>query len=394
MHTRATRKISASVQSQSRMIGPVRIAHVSDYSLPRLGGIEVHVDGLVRHQREAGHTVDVVTALDGNGGPFARLRPSVIHEVADTIRAGRYDVVHVHAGVYTPIAFGAAAAASRAGIPTVVTAHSLVNTAHVGLRALDLATGWTRLPVAWTAVSQTAAGPLQRLLGPDVPVHVLPNAVDAAEWRVTPVPRDRDHVVIVAVNRLAMRKRPLPLLRSLRRARSEVDDSVRMSAVIVGDGPQRATLERAVARGGMADWVHVPGRLPHDAIRGLYGRADVFVAPARLESFGIAALEARAAGLPIIAMAHSGISTFVTHGRDGLLVDDDRGLAEAIATVATDETVRARIATHNRSCPPAFGWPEALDRTEREYERAAAVHDIPRLRRPARSRRVAAEVSA
>jgi len=371
------------------MIEPVRIAHVSDYSLPRLGGIEIHVDGLVRHQRAAGHTVDVVTALDGDGGPWARLRPSVLHEVADVIRSGNYDVVHAHAGVYTPIAFAAAAAASRAGIPTVVTAHSLVTTAHLGLRALALATGWTRLPAAWTAVSQTAAGPVQRLLGPDAPVHVLPNAVDASEWQVTPMPRETDHIVIVAVNRLALRKRPLPLLRALRRARSEVSESVRMSAVIVGDGPQRAALERAVDRGGMGDWVQVPGRLPHDAIRTLYGRADVFVAPAFLESFGIAALEARAAGLPIIAMSRAGISTFISHGREGLLVDDDRGLAAAIATIATDETAREGIAAHNRACPPAFGWPEALARTEREYERAAAVQGVPRCRRPAQTRRPA-----
>lgn len=354
----------------------MRIAHVSDFCLPRLGGIEIHVAGLAEHQRRAGHVVDVLTALEGDGAPFGRLRPSVVREVNDAVLGGGYDQVHCHAGLFTPIAFRGAAAASRAGIPTLVTVHSLLDGAHAPLRSLDLATRWTRLPIAWTAVSGRAAGPLQRLLGPATPVRVLPNAVDTEAWQVTPVRRDPGHVVIVAVNRLAVRKRPLPLLRALRRARAEVPADIRMTAVVVGDGPQRAALERAVDRAGMRDWVHLTGRLPHRSIRTLYRRADVFVAPARLESFGIAALEARAAGLPVIGMGHAGVGTFISHGREGLLVDDDRELAAAIAQITIDATTREGIATYNREHPPAFGWADAIAGTEREYARATAIQRV------------------
>lgn len=366
----------------------MRIAHVSDFCLPRLGGIEVHVAGLADHQRRSGHSVDVLTALDGNGGPIARLRPSVIRGLADEVRSGGYDAVHVHAGVFTPLAFAAAAAASRAGIPTVVTAHSLISGVTGPLRALDLVTGWRRLPIAWTAVSRTAAEPIARLMGSDTPVHVLPNAVDADAWRVTRSPRDPDHVVFVAVNRLAARKRPLAFVRALRRARALVPGDVRMSAVIVGDGPQRLALERAIARGGMGDWVHLPGRLAHHEIRALYRRTDVFVAPARLESFGIAALEARAAGLPVVAMARAGVGTFVTHGRDGLLVDDDHELATTLATLTTDTVTRETIAAHNRANTPPFGWSDALARTEIEYARAAVTQGLTVPGRAARTSRL------
>ena len=365
----------------------MRIAHVSDFCLPRVGGIEVQIAGLAEHQRAAGHRVDVLTALEGNGTPLARLRPSAIRDVADAVRGGRYDMVHVHAGVFTPIAFAALVTASRAGTPTVVTAHSLLHQVRTPFRVLDAAVRWTRFPVAWTAVSGLAAAPVQRLVGPENPVHVLPNAIDLATWKVDPLPRDPEHVVIAAVGRLAARKRPLPLLRSLRRARAQVPADIRMSAVIAGDGPQRGACERAIDRAGMHDWVHLTGPLPHDSIRALHRRADVFVAPALLESFGIAALEARAAGLPVVAMAGGGVGTFIEHGREGLLVDDDRGLASAIAELTIDVPAREGMTAHNRVRTPDLGWDQALARTELEYVRAEAISG-DRARRPARVRQV------
>ena len=67
------------------------------------------------------------------------------------------------------------------------------------------------------------------------------------------------------------------------------------------------------------DVVELVGRLTRDEIRELFSSADIFVAPANLESFGIAALEARCAGLPVVAKARTGIREFVEHGREGLL---------------------------------------------------------------------------
>jgi len=359
----------------------VRIAHVADFALPRLGGIEVHVATCAEHQRARGHDVEIITALAGNGSGLARSRPSVIRSVADAVRAGGFDVVHVHAGVFTPIAFGAAAAASRAGIPTVVTEHSLLSNAHAPMRALDAAIGWTRYPIAWTAVSEPAAAPLRRILGDDAEVAVLPNAIDAADWWTEPVRRvPGDEIVIVGVGRFTGRKRPLPLVRALSRVRSAVGPEVRLSAVLVGDGPKRPSVERHVRRRNLHDWVHFTGRLGHDDIRELHQRADIFVAPCRLESFGIAALEARAAGVPVVGMGDSGVSTFIEHGRDGLLAADDDELVAAITALVTDHELRDRITAHNRSNPPPFGWSDQMDRTEHEYARAAAVQQGRRRR--------------
>jgi glycosyltransferase involved in cell wall biosynthesis len=369
----------------------VRIAQVSDVALPRVGGIEVHVAGLADRQRAAGHEVEIVTALGGNGRAWQRARPSVIAATGAVVRAGEFDVVHVHASVFSPISLGVAASTSRAGIPTVVTGHSLVSRYVPLLHGLDLATRWTRWPVAWSAVSELAAAPIRRIVGDAGAVSVLPNAIDLARWRGEPLARDPDHVVIAAVMRLAARKRPLAFVRALRRARTLVPSDVRMSVFIVGAGPQRAAIERYCARHRMLDWVRLTGPLSHHAIRALYRRVDLFVNPAVLESFGIAALEARAAGVPVIGMRRSAIGAFIDEGRSGILVDDDRALANAIAALSSDPVRRADLATHSRSVVPGFGWDDALDPVAHAYARAAALQEVGRRRRL--GRRVVAEVT-
>ncbi|RZS87158.1 glycosyltransferase involved in cell wall biosynthesis [Motilibacter rhizosphaerae] len=367
----------------------MRIAHVTDMYLPRLGGIEMHVSDLARRQLEQGHDVEVLTSTpvgDQPEGPVPvrrlveGLRPSsafnplAVPRVYRTLAEGGYDVVHAHAGVWSPFAFAGIHGAVRAGLPAVVTEHSLAAYAEPAFRAFDRVTRWSRFPVQWTAVSDVAAEPLRRLVGPGS-VSVLPNAVDPADWIVHPRPRPADEVVVVAVGRLAARKRPRPLLHLLRDARTQLPGSIQLRAVIVGDGPERAGLERYARRHGM-DWVEFAGRLPRDEIRALFARADLFVAPAVLESFGIAALEARSAGLPVIARAESGVGSFVTSGTEGLLVSSDAEMAAAVVTLATDAARRAAMARHNRRTLPGMTWDALLTRTEELYARAGADESV------------------
>src|SRR6185312_7852985 len=92
---------------------------------------------------------------------------------------------------------------------------------------------------------------------------------------------------------------------------------------ILGEGPAERAMRRVVRRSGMGDWVDLPGRVTPAELRARYSNADLYVAPARLESFGIAALEARAAGLPVVARSDGGVQEFVRDGVEGLLAADD-----------------------------------------------------------------------
>ncbi len=371
----------------------MRIAHVSDVYLPSLGGIEVMVHDLATRQAEAGHDVQVITSTPGGGSGFAldddtrglpevdvvRVRGPVRlpWSFADlgagrrAMRLGDFDVVHVHISVVSPLSFAVAQAAVAAGIPTVVTQHSLWVGVVPSFIGLDFATGWTRWPVTWTAVSEVAAEPLRRALRGRAQVLILPNAIDVDAWRVTPSERDDDDVVVASVLRLAPRKRPLQLLEILRTARERTSEGVRLRAVLVGEGPQRASMERYIKRHDMTGWVHLPGRFTHDEIRALYRRADIYVAPADLESFGIAALEARSAGLAVVAKRDSGVAEFVTHGREGLLCPSDGAMASAVAALADSPALRRAIRDHNRATAPSVTWARAVASTMSTYELAA-----------------------
>lgn len=347
----------------------MKIVHVTDCYLPRVGGIELHVRDLADEQRAAGHDVTVVTSTPGEYLPGVRR----VRGPATDARALRSaDVVHAHVSVVSPFAMAAARRASVVGTPTVVTVHSLWT--HVGpvpevARELWGMRQWN---VTWSAVSEPAAQPVRDLLG--APVHVVPNAVDLSAWLPLPQRRTDGPLRVLSVMRLTGVKRSLPLLSILRTAADHVD----LRATIVGDGPKRHAMERHVLRHGLQDVVDLVGVQPRDVIRDTLAEASVFVAPAHRESFGIAALEARASGVPVLASARSGVASFVTHGRDGLLAQTDGEMASQLVRLLTDEPLRTAITDHNRRVRPAFGWAEALAAQDRVYDVARGMDRLAR----------------
>ena len=149
------------------------------------------------------------------------------------------------------------------------------------------------------------------------------------------------------------------------------DSGIRLRTVVIGDGPLRGRMERHVERHGLSDRIELAGRRSRAEVRQALARADVFLAPAVLESFGIAALEARCAGVPVISRQEGGTREFIRHGREGLLVADDASMARALAGLANDPERRRRMSAHNRAVKPAQDWPAVLDRTEELYRRAS-----------------------
>ena len=119
------------------------------------------------------------------------VHPRPGREVLRVVREGGFDVVHAHLGVVAPFAQGAMPALVRAGVPLVVTVHSLWGPATPLLRAADLVTGWGRWPAVFTAVSDVAARRSARCSAGGAEVGVLPNGIDARPGRSTPLPRGR-----------------------------------------------------------------------------------------------------------------------------------------------------------------------------------------------------------
>lgn len=367
----------------------MRIAHVSDCYLPRTGGIETQVRGLAIAQADRGDHPWVITATPGSAAQRSGLEvvdrieverlaaripgdlpvhPRTRAGVREILERNPSDVAHVHVGAVSPFAWGALRALAELRMPTVVTVHSVWGPlSRGGYRA---ARGLlTRPGVAVSAVSEIAAAPVAETLG--VAVGVLPNAIDPAPWRQSaPVARVPGVLRVVTVSRLAPRKRVSALLRAIARAQVLLGPDVRIQTTIIGDGPQRGSVERTARRLGLP--VRFTGRLSAAAIREVFATCDVFAQASVLESFGIAALEARTFGLPVVARAQAGTSEFIHAGIEGLLAVDDTGLADALALLGRDPALGERIGAHNVSVPPEQTWAYACERASALYAAAGA----------------------
>ncbi len=369
----------------------MKIALLSDCYLPRLGGIEVQVHDLAAHLVARGHHVEVFTATPGTQGERFGATEEVdgvtVHRMALKLpwdlpvnplaprsmrpRLEGFDVAHVHMGVVSPFAVDAAFLTMRMGLPTAMTWHCMLDRFAPVVDVLGVVRRWADRGMAMSAVSGVAARPLRHIV--DTSVSVLPNGIDVDGWRPRG-PRPSDGVVrFVTAMRLARRKRPVPLLEVMQRVRERVPAQVPIRLQILGEGPDRGSVERFVATHGMAGWVDLPGRVPREMLRTRYAGADVYISPARLESFGIAALEARTAGLPVVAREGSGIGEFVKDGINGFLAVDDEAMAVGLARLASDPLLRGGMRSHNLEHRPGQDWATVATLAESEYARAIAA---------------------
>jgi glycosyltransferase involved in cell wall biosynthesis len=369
----------------------MKIAIVSDWFAPRRGGIEAQLLELTRRLGAAGNQVDVLTSTPGAAGePGIHVRPlrvftlPVIQLALSPALPGAlrrelargYDVVHAHVSVVSPVGYAAAAVARWLGLPTVVTFHSVLRHKRHLLRIANALAGIGRSAVLWSAVSEAVARQVRSAIR-DADVCVLPNGIELAAWGGVEHAGDtarahRDGVMLVSTMRFQRKKRPLPLIRAFARAASRANVPARLC--IIGDGPERPAMEREIHDLGLmagAARVELMGWRDHAELRAIYAGADGFVLPSTREAFGIAALEARAAGVPVIAMETSGATEFLRHDVDALICDDDQDLARSIARFLGDAALRQRLARARVSLD-RYDWAGVVAEHQKVYRRAMA----------------------
>ncbi len=336
-------------------VPPLRIALVSDWYLPHVGGVEYQMRAIAGELERRGHCARIVTATPGPELDEAlrvhRLDVPIIARwgiawnrqalapLEALFRRERFDVVHAH-GLWSPLAFMALHVARRLGIPTVLTNHSVLGTSGVALfRALERRFGWSRWADALNAVSTLTIGETARAAGR--PVELLANCIRAADWAVARRPGPVTQVA--SVLRFSTRKGADRLVRAIPRVLAQLPRSLWPRFVIAGDGVHRQRLERAVARRGLGEVVEFRGMVPRGQLRALLAESQLFVHPTVKEAFGIVMLEARAAGLPVVAMQKSGARDLVAHGFTGLLAGDHDEWADQVAELVRDHDTRWRM---------------------------------------------------
>jgi glycosyltransferase involved in cell wall biosynthesis len=361
----------------------MRVVHISDCYPPRAGGIEAQVADLTRAQAQAGLDVHVLTATPGedsqNGGvtvhrmpnrvlPRLPVNPGAAGRVRRLLAELAPDVVHVHAGFISPFAYDGARIAVAEGLPLAITWHCML-TWQRPMRAAAQMTKWRGAPVALSAVSRAAAERVECVLG--APVEVLPNGIDIDRW--LPGPRaSAEPLRCVAAMRLAPRKRGPALIRLIADAAGQLEPGALRLAVF-GDGPARQAMQRRIRRRRLSEVVSLRGRVGRHELVHEYAAADVFLAPAELEAFGLAALEARTAGLVVIARRGTGAEEYLTDGFDGLLVDDDAAMARAVVRLAEDREMLEALVRRAREQTPVHSWQHTVTAAAAQYSRARAL---------------------
>ena len=202
-----------------------------------------------------------------------------------------------------------------------------------------------------TAVSDSLRQATHRELGVRRPIDVIPNFLDCGVFRRVERPELRRHfargeevALVIHVSNFRPVKRIDAVLQVF--ARIAARQPARL--LLVGDGPELATAQRLARQLGVSGLVDAVGA--QDAVIPLLSVADVFLLPSAQESFGLAALEAMACGVPVIASSVGGLPEVIEHTRTGFLhpPDDLDGMASSALALLQDRSLHQRVAAAAR----------------------------------------------
>ncbi len=354
----------------------MRVALVTESFLPQVNGVSNTVRHTVDRLLERGHTPLLIAPGPGPGSyrgcPVVRARsfelpryrtfPVALPDstVERTIRRFAPDVVHLA----SPIVLGAAGlrAARRLGIPTVAVYQTDVAgfARQYGVRADLVLDRWVghihRRATRTLAPSQASREQLEALGVRDLHIWRRGVSLDLFD----PARRDEElrhswtgsvptSTVVGYVGRLAPEKQ-------VRRLR-ELALLPGTTLVVIGDGPERAWLERQLPG------ARFTGILRGPALARAFASLDVFVHPGEAETFCQTVQEAQASGVAVVAPASGGPLDLVEHRRTGLLYPpgDTVLLRAHVAELAGDPDQRARMADRARAVVAVRTWEHVVD---------------------------------
>jgi D-inositol-3-phosphate glycosyltransferase len=398
-----------------------RVATVSVHTSPLdqpgtgdAGGMNVYIVEVARRLAEAGVEVEIFTrATSSDLPPMVEMAPGVTvrHVMAGPFEgltkeelpaqlcaftngvlraeaagpAGYYDVIHSHYSLSGQVGW---LAKDRWGVPLVHTAHTLAKVKNSMLAEGDRPEPRARILGEEQVVAESdrlvantpaEAQDLIQLYGaPAAEVTVVPPGVDLDRFAPPKRPaaararaRARlglpvDGLVVAFVGRIQPLKAPDVLLRAAAELQA-LNPAIagRLTTVIAG-GPSGSGLDRPTSlielagELGLGDSVRFLPPQPRDRLVDLYHAADLVAVPSYNESFGLVALEAQAAGTPVVAAAVGGLTTAVRDGVSGALVDghDPYLWAKILDDLLASPARRAQLAAGAVAHARDFSWNE------------------------------------
>lgn len=191
----------------------------------------------------------------------------------------------------------------------------------------------------------------------EAPITVIPNAIELSEFIP---PRHRNHegpVRLLFVGRFNAFKNVETLLEAAARLKNKGVDNFELQ--LIGEGEQRANLERLTVENELTKHVRFLGWVARDSIVNYYRQADLFVTATTWEGMPNTVLEAMACGLPVVASRASGLEELVHEGINGYLVpiNDPAALADRLADLVENPYERQRMGKESRKvAEQEFAW--------------------------------------
>ncbi|MFE9694601.1 glycosyltransferase family 4 protein [Micromonospora sp. NPDC005806] len=384
-----------------------------EYPPVLVGGLGRHVHALSVALAAAGHEVTVVTR-HAEGAPLEEYADGVriVRAAEDPVtfplatgsllawtmafnhtltraalraaESGGYDVIHAHDWL---VAHTAMTLREHLDVPLVSTIHATEAGRHQGWlpeemnRTIHGVEHWLAAESGRVIVcSGYMRDEVTALFGvPAGRVDVVPNGVEPHRWRVpaTAIAAARarfagDGPLVSFAGRLVYEKGVQHLLAGLPRLRERHPG---LRAVVVGDGPYKATLEAEVHRLGLGGTVSMPGFLGGTDLPAVMAASDCFAVPSIYEPFGMVALEGAAAGAPLAVSRTGGLAEIVEPGVTGMTFapQDPDGLTEAVHALLSDrERARALARRARAMVHEQYGWSAIASRTAAAYATAIA----------------------
>jgi phosphatidylinositol alpha-mannosyltransferase len=386
----------------------MKIAIVTEYYYPTLGGIQEHIHHFAVAARRLGHDVRIITPAvdDGlasiakHGGPqneihrrwaeedgvirIGRSLPflsggslarasfgfGISRRLKEILRAERFDILHLHSPLMPTLPLAALRVSDTINVGTF---HSAIGRSLLLKVLAPLLQRYVDCLDVAIGVSETALRALQRTFVADW--RIVPNGVDVPAFAAGRRRREFDdgRFNVLHVGRFDPRNgvdRVITAWVGVRRA------GIDARLVLVGDGPLRERYQAMVPADLRAD-AHFAGFVPGSERASYYASGDVLLCPAVGGTFGIIALEAMAAGCAVVVADTPGFRTIIQDRVQGFMVDvardlDCRELAERTGKLLTDTVTRRRYAEAGRRRAAEFDWPQVTQQVLRIYEELLA----------------------
>jgi N-acetyl-alpha-D-glucosaminyl L-malate synthase BshA len=281
---------------------------------------------------------------------------SLANKIVQVSRAERLDIVHAHYAVpHATAAYLARqilASGGGRGVPRVITTQHCTDITLLGSDPSysETVAFCIQQSDGVTTVSESLKADTYRELGVTCDIRVIPNFIDCTLNHRRDVAALRERLaphgekILIHVSNFRPVKRPSAVIEVFARVRRRAAAKLLM----VGDGPECAAATRLARTLGVADDVQFLGE--QEQVVQLLSAADVFILPSAQESFGLAALEAMACEVPVVASRIGGLPEVIEDGVTGFLhpPDDLDGMAASVTRLVNDDALRRRVAVAAR----------------------------------------------